>query len=291
MRWAWPLLGLLLACDYQELELSRCWPDCGGTTTADAGDTEDDLGLSLVIDWVTPHSVALAWPNAAPSDVERYELTIGGVTWDRTWDPQLAARGTTQTTVLGLSPGANQEALLRGIRSGGGSVIIARGNFDTPPEPGGAVVLYAEGEAPPRTGFLLNGPPTTHAGTGALWFDADAVGQGDAPSLTGLSTNVAGLIAARDRAYLELWIRVLPDGRGVVPLTTRLVAGGLGYDCDRALAPTQPGWHRVQVPLRVHQREGGNDLDLSATSVTGFALAATWPAGSTIVIDDLQLRY
>lgn len=291
MRHAWLLLGLLLACDYQELELSRCWPDCGSSTPADAGGDEADLGLSLVIEWVTPHNVALSWPSTVPEDLERYELNLGNVRWDQAWDPRLADRSTTQTTVLGLSPGESHPVVLRGIRSGGATVIVARGNFNTPVEPAGAVVLYAEGEAPPRTGFTLNSPPSTHAGTGALWFDADTLGQGDAPALTGLSTNVAGLITARDTAYLEFWIRVLPDGGGLVPLTTRLVAGGFGYDCDQALAPSQAGWHRVQVPLRVHQREGGNTLDLSASTITGFALEAPWPTGAAIIVDDLRLRY
>jgi hypothetical protein len=291
VRHAWPLLALLFACDYQELELSRCWPDCGSSSSMDGGDGEEDLGLSLSIVWVTPHNVALEWPNAVPADLERYALSVGGRRWDQTWDPRLADRSTTQTTVSGLNPGESHLVVLRGIRSGGASVVVARGNFDTPVEPAGAVVLYAEGEAPPRTGFVLNNPPSTHAGTGALWFDADTLGQGDAPALTGLNTNVAGLIAARDTAYLELWIRVLPDGGGVVPLTTRLVAGGLGHDCDQALAPIQAGWHRLQVPLRMHRREGGNTLDLSAGTITGLALEATWPAGATIIVDDLRLRY
>lgn len=284
------LVALAAACGYQDHELAPCWPSCDGGTVgtpgADAGEA-----LALTVAWTTPHSVALSWPSGVPADVTGYSLTVGDVTWDARHDPRLGARGTTQAVVLGLTPGTTSAATLTGLTAGGDRVV-ARGVVVTPAEATATLTIYAEGDAPPRTVLMQGGAPDTHAGTSALWFAAASVGAGDGPALSGLTLGGAALEAAVDRAYLELWLRVWPSGGAIVPLTTQLYVDGVAFRTSALLVPAQGGWHRLQVPLVEHRREGGVALTLPRGAlVTGLALEAAWLAGTTVVVDDLALRY
>ena len=288
--WLLGLVALATACGYQDHELAPCWPSCDGGAVdvpeADAGEA-----LALTIAWTTPHSVALSWPSGVPAEVTGYSLTVGDVTWDARHDPRLGARATTQAVVLGLAPGTTSAATLTGLTAGGDRVV-ARGVVVTPADASTTLTIYAEGDAPPRTVLMQGGTPDTHAGTSALWFTAASVGAGDGPALSGLTLGGAALEAAVGRAYLELWLRVWPSGGAIVPLTTQLYVDGVAFRTSALLVPAQPGWHRLQVPMTEHRREGGAALTLTPGAlVTGLALEAAWPAGTTVIVDDLALRY
>lgn len=284
------LVALAAACGYQDHELATCWPSCDGGTVgtpgADAGEA-----LALTVTWTTPHSVALSWPSTVPAEVTGYSLTVGDVTWDARHDPRLGARATTQAVILGLTPGTTSAATLTGLTAGGARVV-ARGTVVTPAEATATLTIYAEGDAPPRTVLMQGGPPDTHAGSSALWFTAASVGAGDGPALSGLTLGGAALEAAVGGAYLELWLRVWPSGGAIVPLTTQLYVDGVAFRTSALLVPAQAGWHRLQVPLTEHRREGGAALTLARGAlVTGLALEGAWPAGTTVIVDDLALRH
>lgn len=286
----------LAACGYQEVELSDCWPTCGDAAVSDddGGEGPEELGRVLNVDWVTPHSAAIGWTGAVPGALTSFRVNLGALSWTSAEDPQLGSGSTTETTILGLEPARRYSVVIEGQSEPSGPTrwVVARGTVLTPSIPGGLLSIYDEGDAPPRTVLMNGGAPDVHRGTAALWFTSAGAGGGDAPSLSGLSTNVPGLLAAANTAYLEFWVRLLPDGTGIGGFGTRLTAGGQGYVQARTLVPPIGGWHRVEVPLFVHRREGGAALDLAtAGPITGLGLEASWPAGGTIILDELALRY
>jgi hypothetical protein len=292
MRRLFPVL-LVAGCGYHEVELSRCFPDCGGSLgpSEDGGvEGEEDLGLAIEVDWATPNTLAIRWPTASiPESVTGYAIELGSIEWGSAQDRRLADRGHGRTVVSELAPDTEYVTIVRGLLSGG-SVIVGRATLHTAVDVGRALTIYSEGESPTRTGFQLAGPPATHAGSDALWFTQAGLGGGDGPGLSGMNLGNEAIGDAEESAFLELFIRIDPNGPGLVPFSTRLSAGAGSWSAE-VLVPAGGGWHRIQAPLSAHIGEGATRFQIAGHNVTGFGIEASWPAGATIVVDDLRLRY
>ncbi|MBI4820802.1 MAG: fibronectin type III domain-containing protein [Deltaproteobacteria bacterium] len=310
-------------------ELSECWPGCADASVdpkdaepsaPDAGDggahaDAAELALEpLEAAAITPHSITWRWDPGAFSGlrVEGYRVRYGaldevqrggGISWTSEDDPNLGY-GTSpfgpgvvdRTTVTGLLPGHAYVARLDGLASGRDPVAVAEGDGETIPVGLDELVIFRE-ELPAGAALdVFHSPELSdraHTGVRSLWLE----GHGEsAPRVFELELPIREIPEARwARAYLELAIGAQVEARPVaLPFVHLMLEGHLGRWSHRYVVAPAVEWQLVEVPLVAFARDG----DLVALSpasfgevLRGFGLAANWPVGARVYVDDVVLRF